>query len=326
VGPAGRALLLFFVLSGYVLTRALRNIGTGSSVRGYAGWVLQRAARLGLPTFAALVVSLILYDLTYAGTWPGEAGWLRDALWQHPPTTAEFAAQALLLVPERGFSLDNVLWSLVQEWRLSLLFPLVAAAAAFQGRPGAVRLVLASAAITGFVGGQYGESYSTGYGLIPDLRATLYFTLPFMLGVALEKAEIASVRADGWMVAAGLVAVLALGRVGTDLAIFAASALLIWLAQQPGLFQRALQHPMLTWLGTVSFSLYLIHEPVLATLHHLLHGRLPAPEIAAISMAAALPAAWLFHAAVERPVHRLARMIGHATRVGVPAAAVRASG
>jgi peptidoglycan/LPS O-acetylase OafA/YrhL len=308
------AVLFFFVLSGFVLTRALRAPGTGLSARGYAGWVLQRSVRLGLPTLAALAISLLLYQCAYHGTWPGESGWLVDRLWHYPPTPGEIARHALLLVPDHGFALDNVLWSLVHEWRLSMLFPFVAAAAIFQGKRGAALLVLIGIAVTGMVGGPFGESYDVGRTPLRDVRTTLYFTLPFLLGVALEMAEVADLRADRWQVAAGLLAVLGLGRIGSDLAILMASVLLIWLAQQPGPLQRVLRHPVLVWLGMVSFSLYLIHEPVLGVLHHTLHGLLSPAAICTISLAAAVPAAWLFYLGVERPVHRLARRIGHAQR------------
>jgi peptidoglycan/LPS O-acetylase OafA/YrhL len=64
----------------------------------------------------------------------------------------------------------------------------------------------------------------------------------------------------------------------------------------------------------VSFSLYLIHEPVLGVLHHTLHDLLPPAAICTISLAAAIPAAWLFYLGAELPVHRLARRIGRAQR------------
>lgn len=109
------------------------------------------------------------------------------------------------------------------------------------------------------------------------------------------------------MAALGLAAVLGLCRDGSDYAIFAASALLIWLALQPGLLRRVLRHPALRFIGTVSFGLYLVHIPVLAALQHGLHGRLSPAAIWAIGVLASLLAAWAFHRTVERPAHRLAR-------------------
>ncbi|WP_140885663.1 acyltransferase family protein [Muricoccus nepalensis] len=288
------AVLFFFVLSGYVLARSLRGTGTGRSAGRYARWVLQRAVRLGLPTLGALLLSVLLYRLTYDGTWPGQTPWLRQQLWRHPPELGEFLRQALLLVPERGFDLVYPVWSLVHEWRISLLIPALVAVPALGGSRGAARLVLVGAGLSGLAGGSAGEGTYTGETALEDLRATLYFLLPFLLGVALEAGRVAEIPGGWGMVAAALLAVAGLARVGSDLAIVAAAALLIWAGQRPGPFRAALRRPALVALGTVSFSLYLVHEPLLAALHHGLHDALAPARIAALSLAAALPAAWLF--------------------------------
>lgn len=304
-----QAVMFFFVLSGFVLTRSLRRAGAGLTGRGYLTWVAQRTVRLCLPATAALVVSTLLYAFWYAGTWPGEAPWLVWNMWQVPPTTGRIAREALLMAPN-GYALDNVLWSLAPEWRLSLLLPVVALAKPFHGRGGAVLLVLVGLAMAGLFGGPHGEALQSGVTVAGHVQMTLYFALPFLLGAALQASEVESLRPSRWQAVAGLAAVPCLARIGSDLAAFAASAVVIWLALQPGLFRRALRHPALTWLGTVSFSLYLTHELVLVTLHHGLHERLPPLAICALSLAAALPAAWLFYVAAEDPAQRLARLIG----------------
>jgi len=74
--------------------------------------------------------------------------------------------------------------------------------------------------------------------------------------------------------------------------------------------QRTLRQRALTTLGAVSFSLYLVHVPVLAALNHGLHDRLSATAICAIGIATSLPAAWLFHKTIELPAHWLARRLG----------------
>jgi peptidoglycan/LPS O-acetylase OafA/YrhL len=304
------AVLFFFVLSGFVLTRALRATGAVLTARDYALWVLQRTARLCLPATAALAVSAMFYALISRGVWPGEAKWLAVTVWTRPPTPSSFMAQALLLALDGGYYLDNVLWSLVHEWRISLVLPVVATAAAFRGKNGARLLVLLGIAFGSVFGGPWGGSFGLGPTFAISLRATLYFLLPFLIGAALESGDIAEVRGDRWQVAAGAIAVLGLGRVDNDYSTFVASALLIWLALQPGLIQRVLRQRAFVWLGTISFSLYLIHEPVLALLFNGLHDRLPPAAICALSLTAALPAAYVFYLLVERPTHRLARLIG----------------
>lgn len=74
---------------------------------------------------------------------------------------------------------------------------------------------------------------------------------------------------------------------------------------------RFLSRPVLRWLGTVSFSLCLIHEPIVIAVSLLVADASPwAGVLIAIPVSLALAAA--FHAAVERPSHRLTRRIGHA--------------
>ena len=308
------AVLFFFVLSGFVLTRALRGTAAAFTAWDYARWVVQRSVRLCLPATAALAVSAVFYAVAFNGVWPGEATWIAVTVWTRPPAVGSFAAQALLVALDGGYFLDNVLWTLVHEWRMSLVLPIFATAAIFRGKSGAGLLALIAIAFGSVFGGPWGDSFGLGTTTIQSLRPTLYFLLPFLIGAALEGSDAAAMHAGRWHVAAGVVAVLALNRVGTDYATFLASALMIWLALQPGLIQRVLRQPVLVWLGTISFSLYLIHVPVLALLFNGLHDRLPPAAICALSIAAAFPAAHIFYRLAEEPTHRLARLIGQRGR------------
>jgi peptidoglycan/LPS O-acetylase OafA/YrhL len=69
-------------------------------------------------------------------------------------------------------------------------------------------------------------------------------------------------------------------------------------------FSRILSLPLLTWMGQVSYSLYLIHLPVIILLTHFVSGRLGAVGGTAFVMAALVLSyliAPLFHRAVEAP-------------------------
>ena len=303
------AVMFFFMLSGFVLTRALRDRGFVLSARSWAVWAAQRTIRLCLPVAGSVALSVILYAAVFDGTWRAEGKWLRDSVWQRPPTLGMAALDgSLLSLDGDGFALNNVLWSLVHEWRFSMLLPVLLAAPVLGAR-GTASLVLAAAAVSSWAGGMYGWSLFAGATAVGTVKASLYFSLPFVLGMALELGGAARLPADRWLTVLGLAAVLGLCRNGSDYAIFVASAILIWLALQPGSMQRALRHPALRFLGTVSFSLYLVHVPVLAALHHGLHGRLPVLAIWGIGVLTSLVAAWVFYRAVERPAHRLARRV-----------------
>jgi peptidoglycan/LPS O-acetylase OafA/YrhL len=82
-----------------------------------------------------------------------------------------------------------------------------------------------------------------------------------------------------------------------------------------------LTRPSVQWLGSRSFSLYLVHEPLVVAAALLLDG--PSALVWAV---AALPlgivllfAAELFHRLIERPAHRLARMVGSRPPLGTRA-------
>jgi peptidoglycan/LPS O-acetylase OafA/YrhL len=60
------------------------------------------------------------------------------------------------------------------------------------------------------------------------------------------------------------------------------------------------------WLGRISFSLYLVHEPIVVSMAFLIPGSLWAIPVAIVT---SLILAVLFFIAVERPSHRLAQRI-----------------
>ena len=72
---------------------------------------------------------------------------------------------------------------------------------------------------------------------------------------------------------------------------------------------RALSVAPLEWLGTRSFSLYLIHFPVVIALSHVID-----PDhlvvLIAVELAASLLAAEAFCRLIERPSHRLSKRVG----------------
>ena len=101
---------------------------------------------------------------------------------------------------------------------------------------------------------------------------------------------------------------------GALLVVFCAA---LWRPLRRGLESRPAQ-----WLGRVSFSLYLVHEPVIIATRTLLAGLAPWVTIV-VAIAIAFGIAALFTRFVELPLHRLARATGAAvTRRGAPAARI----
>ena len=70
------------------------------------------------------------------------------------------------------------------------------------------------------------------------------------------------------------------------------------------------------WLGKVSYSLYLIHVPLLLAAVHLTYGRAPLGVTIPAVVAASLLCAELMHRFVELPSIRLGRVLGGLRRPG----------
>ena len=294
--------VFFFVLSGFVLTRAL----LAGRPPGWANYAAQRTVRLGLPVGAALLVSVALHALAWRGPAAPWAGgmFMTSAVWTEPPTLPGLLRQALLLGHDGQVSLDPVLWSLVHEWRVSLLLPLVLLC---RGRPwwllgaGVGAWALATAL------GARDQAMALGPDLAATFLATLYFLLPFCAGGALALARPPVL--PGWArVALGL-ALVPLTITNNDVVGVLASVLLITLALRPGPLLAWLRWRPVAWLGKVSFSLYLVHLPLLAAVVQALAGVASQTVAVGLGMLLSLPAAALLHAAVERPAHRLAKRI-----------------
>jgi peptidoglycan/LPS O-acetylase OafA/YrhL len=302
--------VFFFVLSGFVLTRGLLH-----EAEPVSAWIFaaRRAIRLCLPAAGALLASAVLYACFASGSWPDEAPGFRDAGWIVTPNLPGLLRQALLIGGDTDFYLDRPLWSLVHELRLSFLLPIVVLTPRFRGVAGSVALILCALVIYGTSVAGHPEienDIMLGPSFATSVWATVYFVLPFAVGAAMSLGHWDCWRPAPEHRAIALIAGILLLCSNNDWASITASVLLILTARQPGGFQTFLRRPALVWLGRVSFSLYLIHLPVLLALANALHEALPPVVVACLALVLSLPAAWLMHRLIERPSHALARRFG----------------
>ncbi|MDX3927334.1 MAG: acyltransferase [Shinella sp.] len=89
---------------------------------------------------------------------------------------------------------------------------------------------------------------------------------------------------------------------------FASAVIVALVAQEHPVASRIFASAPLRFLGTVSFSLYLFHVPVMFLTRQTFSGLLPEPVLAVLSLAMALLAAWLSHELIEAPSRR--RLVG----------------
>lgn len=321
IGTGRPAVIFFFVLSGYVLTRSLATQeetrpGSVLSASSWLGYTAQRAVRLGLPVLASLVLSAVLQVLVWRGPLPeGTPPLTGAATWGEMWNWRSLAEQAALMSHGNGFQLNPVLWSLVHEWRISLLLPLVLL---FRGNLALLLAVALLGAGVARLAGMPEGDVTLGDSLLHTFAASAGFLPAFAVGAALALGRVP--RLDRTQAAAAGIAVLVMAMAAHDYGVILGSALLILLAQNGGRFAEALRHPGLVRLGCVSFSLYLIHMPLLLALTHLLRDSNVPVLVALLTVFLSLPAAALMHRWVEQPAHRLARRI-HSPAAEAPAGA-----
>lgn len=312
-GP--EAVLVFFVLSGVVLTLpVLRRPGTFDWVAYYP----QRVVRLYLPAMASVVLAAILVIATTSTTAPSSSGWV--AIYRLRGFDPHRVVSAWDLLFGDG-TLNNPLWTLRWEVTFSLILPIVIILAVLSRRWWPLA-VLASVAVV-FAGIEWGVD-------------ALRYLPPFLIGaiIAVNHQRLSDWAAKpehrrrvGWGGVAVLILSLvllnlhwtALGLSGgvphgqeylITLETLGASGLVL-LAAYWSPARWVLRTPVFHWLGRVSFSLYLVHVPIIDAVDAVFGSSTPVVRVA-LSLVLALGVAELFSRFVEQPAHRLARRVGRA--------------
>lgn len=209
-----------------------------------------------------------------------------------------------------SWTFDPVVWSLKWEMWLSLLLPpalLLVRQRSLAALGGALGL-LALYRVTGgnaleryfsmFVLGvwlaRHREAVGAWVGALPHTARAGLLVLALLL---------IPLRWYGW----GLTLDGPLGETLLDLATVTGSALLIALALGWEGWRRWLERPTLSWLGQISYSLYLYHVLVLALVVRLGAEMLPVWSLLIVSFILSFPVAHLAYRWVEVPAMRRGR-------------------
>nr|WP_280865239.1 acyltransferase [Falsiroseomonas frigidaquae] len=314
------AVLFFFTLSGFVLTLPFLT----TRPPNYVPFLMQRMVRLLPPCIFIVLLIAALLPIIPVGARNATPMTILDYCWFEAPNLWMVLRQALLFGD--FYSLNPVLWTLHYEWHASIVFPLLVAVTALGTRV-AVPLFLIGAAIA------YGElrlTGATGYAM------TLYYLPYFAFGSLLARHR-AAIRA--WI--GGLSGGARLGlwvgcyillkfrwlapapAVLDDLVNGAGAALLIALVISSATAQAWLMRGPLPWFGKVSFSLYLVHVPVILLMVELMPAVVPLPVTLLAAALLSLGLAQVMFRTVELPCIQLSRRIAKALARPVQPAGLR---
>ncbi len=298
-GPG--AVMLFFVLSGIALSLAL----SGPRADHYGVFVLRRICRIYLPYVTALAVAATLCVGLAPYRPSGLSEWFKDYNWSEPLGWSSIADYGLML--GQHTTVDNVIWSLDYEMRISLIFPLLLWAAS--GRRywgplsvGAV-LLLASWPLL--------DVPAIG----PALAGVARYATAFLLGTIISQAIPWLRNRRHQRLPLALVVVGALGMcIRSEYVETLSAAAILIAAILPGPVDRFCLHPSLLFLGRISYSLYLVHLPTLLTLLYLFYDVLGLPAVLLAAVPVSIGTAWVFHTLVEAPCRRLGSLLARKLR------------
>ena len=320
-GPAGRVLgnldlglFVFFVLSGYLLARPfLRAIVDGEPRPATGRYLRNRFLRIVPAYWFVLTVTLVLHGTV--GSSPGEIASMYGFGQVYDPSPATgLMVQAWTLDVEMAFYLVLPVGAVALAWGLrGRLTP--------AGRLAAVLGLLAAVLVGSLVVRELGPQTDQFQRLLPSM---LFAFVPGIALAALELRVPAWLRARGVAIAIGLLPIALLCFVlyaASDPHANARRALLAAagagaLVAAPLVYQwssgrawRALDNPVMDWLGARSYSIYLVHYAIGIELVSLARDAGSAWGAFGITLALDLPlsliAAALVYRFIERPFLRL---------------------
>ena len=295
---------VFFVISGFVIPLAMS--AGGYRLSAFGRFLAKRMLRLYPPYVASLILVLALQWAS--GLLPGYGGErfaVRPAVWAEHLTYTTGVLGGTWLTP--------VYWTLAIEFQfylmIGLAFPLLA------HRSVAVRTVvmaaLAAAPCVMTMVLPAGPDPRASPTSMPWLASWLAAFLPGVAAFQHRREMIGTPALLAWVAASAAV---------TCYVHDAAAAVACGLAALAIAFARIEWRPLL-WLGTVSYSLYLVHMPLGGKLISL-GGRYARGPVGGFALVAAglllsLAAAWVLYRLVEKPSERWSRQVKY--RRSIPA-------
>lgn len=304
------AVALFFVLSGFVMSAAAERRRSSLMASTVA-----RYLRLAVPAAASCLLAWVWLSLlpeaadTMAATVQAPSRWLEFTYQDDVKTPVLAAADGLAGVFVRGYSrFNNVLWTLKIE-----LYGSLAVFGLYYLTAGRVRLFLlvAGSVLVPWLTEPSYLAFGLGAALFEAHRAGTLSYLERVRGLRpalLLTGVLLAFPGDGFHLRMGLFDVTEDWRLGEHrgyVHIVAATLLIVAVMcfrSLSALFSMRL--PL--WLGRISFSLYLVHVPLLYTLVAWLHveTRIAIPIVAVGYVLLALLLAVLFEQIVDAPLMR----------------------
>ena len=272
---------LFFVLSGFLIGGIL--LDQRSAPNYFQAFYARRLLRI-FPLYYLLLGSFALLTAFKVGEWSGGFAWLlQDPLpfWFYATYLQNFAMAA---AGTHGPHWLGITWSLAIEEQFYIVLPLLVRLLSKRTLVWLLALlVLAAPIVRGAFFSFYPHGPIAGYVLLPARWDALFLGVlgavavrnPFVRGWLRGHSLLirAVVIGCGAVVMALLAKNQGIGSWGmswfghTIIAVLSLGLILLATASVSSRTARLFRNPVLMWVGTVSYGIYLIHQPVVGLLH-----------------------------------------------------------
>jgi peptidoglycan/LPS O-acetylase OafA/YrhL len=322
VTPLGtEAVILFFVLSGFVLSLPATN----GRPQTYPIFVIRRVFRIYVPYLAALIVSVAgAYWLHGIVT----ASWWFHQFWSEPVNWRLVGQHFLFLGVFDENQFDPPMWSLIQEMRISLIFPFLCALVLRLKNKWSF-LIAGGLTFTSIL------AEKLPFHVDPLVADTFQYAGIFVLGIFLAREKS---RLGAWFHDRRRLPRIMIGAAFLFLFLFAGPLLtkeagsvrhhasvcisnwitalgaggLMMISLNWGSWKRTLHWRPIHFLGETSYSLYLWHFVVLLYCVHLLYGKAPLWAILCLVFVLSIFVSWISYQWIELPSIHLGRRLSNA--------------
>lgn len=329
------AVIMFFLLSGFVLSLPFFS----NRQQSYTVYLIKRICRIYIPFVVALFVAILMREAVYV-TKLTELTPYYNNLWVIPPDLASIVHHLLFIGNYNSTRYDPILWTLVHEMRISLIFPFIMIMIVKGGWKLGLPLAIGLSVGAEYLLGAFEMRYMTNYAV--TLHYTSFFIIGALLAMNREALKKLYTRMNGWwltLLFAAAVCGYSLKWIGYgsefqqwfqphrgDWPIAIGASLFIVAAISSARLSKQLQRKSLLFLGKTSYSLYLYHMIVLLSLVHLLNGVFATPVIVVLAFVLSFAAAALSYYFVELPSIRLGKLITGSRKQPAAAASGRSTG
>ncbi len=291
----GAAVILFYVLSGFVLALPYYE----NRALSYSNYLLKRICRLYIPYITSICISVLLMMILSSHGINGLSTWF-NAMWNHIPNASDWISLLLVTDIHATHNVNTVVWSLIYEMQISIIYPFlvfgvnrsklwVVVLFIFGLHLFKIRIArYAALFIIGCLLAKHREYISIYISKLNNLSTVIFIIIAIFLYLA------------EWLIPI---------RLNTNIFVGIGSALIIALALGNFHIQKFLSYSPILYLGKISYSLYLVHTIVILTLTYIFKNILPIYIILVAVPFISIIIAHIYNKFIEQPAIALGKRL-----------------